>query len=313
MKAVQIDGYGGIDQIQVKDDLSQPAPSAGEVEVEVYAASINPIDWKVREGYLKDYVPLNFPMTVGGDFSGVVKSVGEGVTQFSVGDEVFGQGGVLNGGSGSFAQYLIAPLKKIVIKPGNVDHEQAAALPLVGIAALQGIEDHIDIAPGAKILIHGGAGGIGSLAVQIAKYHGAYVIATASTKDKEFVAGLGADQVVDYKTEKFEEMVKDLDAIFDTAGGEAIAKSYQVLKKGGILVSMTGEADPQIAQEHGVSVINENVDSNPERLARLVKLVEEGNLRVQVDKVFDLSDAKAAFEHQEQGHPRGKVVLKVKS
>ncbi len=308
MKAVQINKYGGVDVLKVVDNLPEPTVGPGQVAVEVKAASINPFDWKVREGYAKDYMPLTFPVIMGGDFSGVVTDAGD--TTYKVGDEVYGQAASFGGGSGAFAENAAAAVNKIAYKPKNINFEEAASLPLAGQSALQALRDDIKLQSGQKILIHGGAGGIGSMAVQIAKAMGAYVIATASTDDIEHVKSLGADEVIDYKAEDFTKKVSDLDAVFDTAG-ESVNKSLEVVKKGGVVASMTGIPDPQLAKKLGVEAIAINTDGNTEKLEALKKLVEEGKLKPQVDKVFNLDDVKEAFTYQETGHPKGKVVLKV--
>ena len=312
MKAVQINSYGGNDVLEINENASKPSPAKGQVLVEVYATSINPIDWKVRAGYLKEMVPLQFPATLGGDFSGAVFEVGEGVINFKVGDEVYGQGGILNGGSGSFAEFVAANTLKILVKPKSLDFAQAAALPLTGISALQALEDHIHLTKGQKILIHGGAGGIGTFAIQLAKSQGAYVVTTVSADEKDYAKSLGANEVIDYKNEAFEDKLADFDAVFDTVGGETTDRSFKVLKRGGIIVSMVGQPNTDFAQKYGVTAIGQNTDANPERLNRLAELVNSGKIKAHIDKVFPLEQAKEAFRHLEEGHPRGKVVLKIK-
>mgnify|MGYP001566084636 FL=1 len=312
MKAVQINSYGGNDVLEINENAPKPSPAKSQVLAEVYATSINPIDWKVRAGYLKEMVPLQFPATLGGDFAGVICEVGEGVGNFKVGDEVYGQGGILNGGSGSFAEFVAANVGKVAVKPKSADFIEAGALPLAGVSALQALEDHIHLAKGQKILIHGGAGGIGHFAVQLAKSQGAYVATTVSTRDMEFTKSLGADEVIDYESEAFDEKLTDFDAVFDTVGGETTDKSFKVLKKGGIIVSMVGQPNEELAQKYGVSALGQNTDANPERLARLSKLVEDGKIKVYIDKVFPPEQAKEAFGHLEEGRHQGKVVLKIR-
>src|SRR3989344_5597445 len=185
MKAVQIKGYGGTEVVEVNTDASEPSPKEGQVLVKVHAASINPFDSKIRSGIYKDSIPLNLPYTPGGDFSGVILSLGEGVSEFKVGDEVFGSAQVASGGSGAFAQISAANVKNSALKPKSIDHIQAASLPLVGSSAVQALEEHIKLQKGQKILIHGGAGGIGSIAIQLAKHIGAYVATTVNIDDKE--------------------------------------------------------------------------------------------------------------------------------
>lgn len=318
--------------MEVVDDIAKASASSGQVLVEVYAASINPFDWKVREGYVKDFIKLQFPATVGGDFAGVVVDLGENVSGIEVGDEVYGQAPVFAGGTGAFAEFLAASVGKIAKKPKKINFIEAASLPLVGISALQALETHIKLKNGPssassfakatddkkasegkqKILIHGGAGGIGSIAVQLAKALGAYVVTTVSGDDKEYVEGLGADEVIDYGTEAFEETLSNFDAVFDMVGGETSDKSFKVLKKGGILVSMAGQPSEDLAKKYGIVAIGQNTEGNTERLNRLAELVDEGKIKPQVDKVFSLDRVKDAFKHLEKGHPRGKVVLKIK-
>lgn len=311
MKAVQYNSYGDPQVLEVIENAPKPSVQKGHVLIQVKAVSINPIDWKVRAGYLQKMVPLQFPVTIGGDFAGVVSEVGEDVTEYKIGDEVYGQGGVLNGGSGSFAEFVVAQTDKITPKPSNADFLQAASLPLAGISALQAVEDEIDIKEGQKILIHGGAGGIGSIAIQIAKAKGAYVATTVSTKDIDFAKSLGADEVIDYKTQQFETLLKDFDAVFDTAGGDTVTKSFQVLKPGGILVSMNGMPDEGLSEQYKVKAIGQKTDATPDRLKRLTHLVENGKVKPEIDKIFPLLEAKDAFVYQEKSHPKGKVVLSV--
>ncbi len=312
MKAVQISSYGGVDVLEVNENVPKPSFSEGQVLVEVYGASINPFDWKVREGYVKEYIQLQFPATLGGDFSGVIVDLGEGVSDFAIGDKIYGQAPVFGEGSGAFAEILAASVDKITKKPNKADFLEAAALPLVGVSALQALETHIKLKGEQKILIHGGAGGIGHIAIQLAKAIEAYVATTVSNDDKDFVKGLGADEIVDYKTQAFEEILSDFDAVFDTVGGDTTDKSFKVLKKGGVIVSMVGAPNAELAQKYGVSIIGQNTEGNTERLKRLSELVDSRKIKVHIDKVFPLENAKEAFEHLEKNHPRGKIVLKIK-
>lgn len=311
MKAVQINAYGGVDVLEVNENAPQPTLKNGQVLVEVYAAGINPFDWKVRKGYMKEMMPLTFPTTLGGDFSGKVIQIGEGISEFKVDDEIYGSALVFNGGSGSFAEFAAVNSKNSTYKPKNVNFEEAAALPLVGASAIQALEEHIKLQNNQKILIHGGAGGIGHIAVQLAKHVGAYVATTVSTDDTEFVKQLGADEVIDYKSQNFEGILKDFDAVFDTVGEETTDKSFQVLKQGGVIVSMLGQPNPELAKQHGVTAIGQGTDTNAQRLVRVGEYVESGNIKVNVDRVFPIDQAKAAMRHLEENHPRGKVVLKI--
>jgi len=309
MKTIQFNAYGGPEVLEFHED-AQPTLKPGQVLVENKSASINAIDWKVRAGYLQKFMPITFPATIGGDFAGVVVEVEKSVTGFKVGDEVYGQAIVLNGGSGTMAESVAANAANTALKPKNTNFEEAGALPLAGVSAVQAVEEHIKLQKGQKILIHGGAGGIGHMAIQYAKSLGAYVAATAGTKDVSFVKSLGADEVIDYKTQKFEEVIKDFDAVFDTVGGDTLAKSYSVLKKGGILVSM-GQINAETAKKFGVDAFGQMTVTDTTHLNRLTELVESGVIKVHIDKTFPLLETKDAFTYQETGHPQGKVVVTI--
>ncbi len=309
MKAAQINQYGGPEVIAVTD-TDMPVSKDAQVLVKVQAAAINPFDWKIRAGYMKDAIPLSLPVTLGADFSGVVSEVAEGVTDFKAGDEVYGSAIILNGGSGALAEHAAVNTKSIARKPATVSFEQAAALVLVGVSAVQAL-DQLNLAPGKKVLIHGGAGGIGSAAIQYAKSLGAYVAATARGEDKDFVIQLGADEVIDYENQKFEDAVNDYDAVFDTVGGETYARSFKVLAKGGIIISMLEQPSEQLMSEYGVTALPMSTDVNTGSLNRLAELVAEGTIKPQVDKVFPLEQTADAFTYLETGHPKGKVVVKI--
>ena len=311
MKAAQIKGYGGSDAIEMVADAPKPSVEAGKVLVEVHAASLNRIDVITRAGYMHEMMSLSFPVTLGGDFAGVVSEVGEGVTDVKVGDEVYGQAGGLMGGSGSLAEFTATQAGKVAKKPASIDMTQAASLPLVGASAIQGIEEHINVQESQKVLIHGGAGGIGSLAIQIAKLHGAYVATTVSTEDMEVAKELGADEVIDYKTQDFTSIVKDYDAVFVTAQ-PTLNDSLKVLKKGGILVSMVGPIEESMVKEYDVTVIPQMTQVSTAQLARLAELVDNGSVKPVIDKTFTLDEVKDAFAYFEQQHPKGKVVITVK-
>lgn len=308
MKAIQIQSYGGPEVLEVRD-VPEPTPKEGQILVDVRAAGLNPFDAKIRSGAYAKMMPLTFPVTMGGDFAGVVKAVGVGVSDFTIGDEVFGTAIVLSGGSGAYAQGATANVANTSLKPAKSSFEEAAALPVAGCSVVQAIEEHMHLAPKQKILIHGGAGGIGHMAIQLAKSIGAYVATTVSSGDAAFVKSLGADEVIDYKTQKFEELLKEYDAVYDTVGGETTTKSFQVLKKGGILVSMLGAPDESLAGKYSVTAIGQNTQNNVAHLTRLAQLVDAGTITVHIDKVFSMEQAKEAFTYLESGHPRGKVVL----
>jgi len=312
MKAAQIRKYGSSEVVEINNNAPVPSISQGQILVEVYAAGVNPVDWKIREGYMQEMVPLKFPATLGGDFSGVVIETGAGVSEFKKGDEVYGQASALRGGSGSFAEFVSTDTKVVSRKPKKVDHLKAAALPLVGVSAWQALVEHIGLSKGKKILIHGGAGGIGTMAIQLAKYLGAYVSTTVNAKDMEYARELGADEAIDYKDQYFEKMLHGYDAVFDTVGGETYERSFAVLKKGGIIVSMLEQPRPDLMKKYGVNAIAQFTQVNNERLSRVAELADKNILKAQVEKTFPLEKAREALEYLQTGHPRGKVVLKIK-
>jgi alcohol dehydrogenase len=313
MKAAQMKGYGSSDEvIEINENVPAPNdPSAGKVLVKIKAAGINPIDWKIREGYMQQMVPLQFPSPLGMDFSGIIEKVGQGVAEFRQGDEVYGQASILSGGSGAFAEMAQANADAIAHKPKSLSPQEAAGLPLVGVSAWQALVETIGLQKNQKILIHGGAGGIGSVAIQIAKHLGSYVATTVSTNDKQFAKELGAHEIIDYKTQTFEELIRDYDAAFDTIGGETYSRSFKVLKRGGIIVSMLEQPNQELMKQFGVKAIFQFTQVNRDRLTKLAQWVDENNIRVNVDKTFPLEEAGKALDYQRDVHPRGKVVLAI--
>jgi alcohol dehydrogenase len=317
MKSAQIKRYGGSDVIEINQTTSTPNLAAGDVLVEIKAAGINPIDWKIREGYMQEMIPIQFPSTLGMDFSGVIKQVDEGVTSsdFKQGDEVYGQAGVTNGGSGAFAELALANVEHIAYKPKRLNHLEAAALPLVGVSAWQALVENIGLSKDKKILIHGGAGGIGSISIQLAKKLGAYIATTVDANDKQFVEKLGADEVIDYKAQAFEDLIHNYDAAYDTVGGETYTKSFRVLKKGGIIVSMLEQPNTELMQQFDVKAIFQFTQVNKERLRKLAEFVDEqnNNIDIHIDKTFPLDEAGKALDYQKDVHPRGKIVLVIEN
>jgi alcohol dehydrogenase len=310
MKSAQITRYGNTSEVIEIRQTSTPDFSTGKVLVQVKAAGINPIDWKIREGYMQQMIHLQFPSTLGMDFSGIIKQVGEDISSdFSQGDEVYGQAGVPSGGSGAFSEMALASATSIAHKPKTLDHSEAAALPLVGVSAWQALVEHIGLSKGQKILIHGGAGGIGSIAIQLAKNLGAVVATTVSTEDKQFVHELGANEVIDYKTQTFEDVVRDYDAVFDTVGGETYTRSFRVLKKDGIIVSMLEQQNLELMKQFGVKAISQFTQVNKERLAKLAEWVDQNKVNIHIEKTFSLDEAAKALDYLRDIHPRGKIVL----
>jgi NADPH:quinone reductase-like Zn-dependent oxidoreductase len=308
MKAVRIHQYGGPEVLKY-EDASKPQAGPGEVLIRVHAASVNPVDWKIRAGYLQQMLKYELPLIPGWDVSGVVDSVGAGATRFQPGDEVYSRPDMMR--DGTYAEYVAVKEREVARKPKSIDHATAAAIPLAALTAWQALYDAAKISAGQKLLIHGAAGGVGTFALQLAKLKGAYVIATASKKNHDFLRSLGADECVDYNTTKFEDVVHDVDAVLDTITGETMERSWQVLKKGGILVSILEPPKPEKAAAHGCRCHHTFVQANADELGELAKLVDTGKLKVVIERIYPLPEARAAQESNATGHTRGKIVLRV--
>jgi len=307
MHAVRFHDYGP-PSVLVVETVVRPEPKEGEVLLRVRAAGVNAIDWKFRAGYLKDFMPLELPHILGFDVAGTVEAVGAGVSDFAPGDEVFGRG------AGTYAEYAVAPVASLARKPANLSFDEAATLAVGGITAWVGLFDTASLEAGQRLLVQGGAGGVGGLAVQLARWKGAPVIATTSTGNVDYVRSLGADEVIDYTTTTFEDAVDDVDVVLDTVGGKVTDRSWKVLKPGGILVVVAGMPEPEKAAAHGVrtSGVQSPQASRPV-LQELATLIEAGSLVAQVGQVFPLSDAAAAHAVAETGHGRGRIVLRIGS
>jgi alcohol dehydrogenase len=310
MKAVQLPTYGDSSVLQVAD-VSDPVVKPGQILVKNHAASVNPFDIKIASGMYKDNIPLELPVIPGGDYAGVVTQVGEGVTDFAVGDEVYGSANILSGGSGAFAETVATQVKNSAKKPKKASFEEAAALVLTGVSAIQALEEHMKLQSGQKILIHGGAGGIGTAAIQVAKAIGAHVATTVSTDDMDFVKQVGADEVIDYKSEKFEDKLSDFDAVYVTVPGDTADRSFQVLKQNGVMVSMVGQPNEELAKQKNITAIGQSTHVRTENLNRLSELIDTGKLKAQIDKSLPLDQIKEAYDIVANIHPRGKVVLKI--
>ncbi|OGZ67296.1 MAG: hypothetical protein A3D34_00835 [Candidatus Staskawiczbacteria bacterium RIFCSPHIGHO2_02_FULL_33_16] len=313
MKVAQINNYGHSGVIEITD-VGKPKIEKGKVLVKVYASSINPFDTVMREGYVKTMMSnIPFPIILGGDIAGVAAEIGEGVENFSVGNKVYGQALVLAGGSGAFAEFALVLPEHISLAPKNLDFNQSAAIVLTGVSAVQGIIEHINLKTNQKILIHGGAGGIGTIAIQIAKSIGALVVTTATGQGIEYVKKLGADQVIDYKNSSFDEIVSDCDAVFDTVGADVYSKSFKVLKRGGIIVSMIAPKDEKLAEQFGVLAITQSTKVTAKNLEILTDFIENKNIKVHIDKVYLLDRIREAFDEKEKGDVLGKIVLEIQS
>lgn len=310
MKAAQISQYGDSSVVQITT-IDIPAPGEGQVLVEVHASSLNPFDTTIRSGYMKDMIPLQFPVTLGGDIAGVVAKVGEGVTNFAVGDAVYGQANVVAGNSGGFAEYAVTSAGQVAVAPHGLEFTDAASLPLVGVSALQALQEHINLQPGQKIFIHGGAGGIGTIAIQVAKHIGAHVATTATGEGIELVKSLGADDVIDYKMHNYADVLKEYDAVFDTVGDDFDA-TFAILKPGGVAVSMIASANEAAAKELGITAMTQSTHVTTAVLDTLRQLVEAGVIVAQVDQIFSLDAIKEAFDARETGTVRGKIAIEIK-
>lgn len=304
MKAIVINEYGNEDVLNYVN-VDRPEPKADEVLVKVQVAGVNPIDWKIRNG-AGERLGLKLPITLGGEIAGTIERIGDDVRGFKEGDAVYG---IIP--SGGFAEYAIAKMGNIVAKPQSLDFENAAAIPLGALTAWQAIFDLAQLSSGQRILITGASGGVGSLAVQLAKAKSAYVIGTASGRNEEFVRDLGADEFVDYTKQNFEEVVTDVDVVFDAVGGDTFGRAFQTLKKGGFLVTSVEFPSEERAQEFGVKAARVYCKPNAEQLAAISALVDEGRLKAHVSTVLPLVEVKKAFQLSESGRTRGKIVLQI--
>jgi NADPH:quinone reductase-like Zn-dependent oxidoreductase len=308
MKAVRIHAYGGPD-VLAYEDAPKPEPAEDEVLIRVHAAAVNPVDWKIREGMLKDMLPHKLPLILGWDVSGVVEAAGSSVGQFRAGDEVYSRPEIAR--DGAYAEYIVVKASEVALKPKSIDHVQGAAVPLAALTAWQSLFDAAGLSAGQTVLIHAAAGGVGSFAVQLAKVRGARVIGTASAGNRDFLDELGVDQVIDYRTTRFEEVVGDVDVVFDTLGGETQERSWLVLRKGGVLVSIVKPPNAEKAEAHGVSGAFVFIQPSADQLTEIAALIDAGKLKSMVDKVLPLAEARRAQELSQAGHARGKIVLAV--
>jgi NADPH:quinone reductase-like Zn-dependent oxidoreductase len=306
MKAMRTNKFGGPEVLQL-EDIPTPEPKNGEILIEVRAAGVNPVDFKMRAGTFKK-AKIQLPTTLGRDAAGVVKKIGAGVDSVRVGDEVYAYLGAYNGG---YAQYAIAKTNEVAPKPKSLDFVKAAAVPLAATTAWQGLFDQGGLKAGQTVLIHGASGGVGLFAIQFAKAKGATVIATAGTDHIDLLRQMGADQVIDYKKEKFEDKVKDLDLVLDLIGGETLERSWQTLKKGGTLVSTLEAPSPEEAAKYGVTGKTFMAQPKSEQLAEFGRLIDAGTVKVLVSKTFPLEQVGAAHEELEKHHTSGKIVLLV--
>jgi alcohol dehydrogenase len=330
MRAAFIRHYGSNDAIEVSD---QPTPVVGarDVLIRVRAASVNPVDYKIRDGQLKTILPLKFPLVLGCDCSGVVETCGAEVKSFKPGDAVYVR--LEKDRIGAFADYAVAHEGCVALKPSNLDFAQAASIPLAGLTSWQALIDVGHLQAGQKVLIHAGSGGVGTLAIQMAKHLGAFVATTCSTRNAALVKSLGADVVIDYKTQHFDALLSDYDLVFDTLGGETQQRSFSVLKRGGTLVTIAGiptaefgrawgvnpivrmvmgfknRASTKLAKERGVNFKYLFMHPSGEQLRDIARLIETGKIKPVIDKTFDLDHVRDALNYSESGRAVGKVII----
>lgn len=301
MQAVQIHAYGDVDQIKI-ERVARPELQAGQVLVRLKAAGVNPVDWKLRAGYYKQFMPLNFPWIPGAEGAGIVEVVAPDVRGIKKGDAVYGPIG------NSYAEYAVVAATDVVTKPTHLSFEQAAAVTHGALTAWQAVIEEAEVQAGQRVLIHGGAGGVGLYAIQLAHWKGAHVIATTSSANSEFVKSLGASQVIDYQTTKFEQVVKDVDAVIDTVGGDVIERSLQVIRPGGIFVTVAGMVNPEMGQPHGIRATSAR-RGDVAKLKQISDLLESKKIAPVVGKRFPLAQARQAQELSQTGHGRGRIIL----
>jgi NADPH:quinone reductase-like Zn-dependent oxidoreductase len=308
MKAVRIHEYGDASVLRF-EEAPRPVCAADDVLIRVIGTSVNPVDWKVRRGYLKEMIPHAMPIIPGWDVSGIVAEVGTKVSRFKVGDAVYSRPDITR--EGTYAEWIAVRESEVAFKPRTVSHIEAAVLPLAGITAWEGLVNVGKVGPGQRVLVHAAAGGVGSLAVQIAKAHGAHVIGTASGANRALVESLGVDEFVDYRTTALRDAVRDVDLVLDTMGGETQAASWAVMAPGGLLVSMVSDPAKAVAEWPNLRGAFIFIGPDVPVLERLAALVDEGKIRPVIGAEFALHDIRKAHLLSEEGHVRGKIALYV--
>lgn len=308
MKAVVLHKYGGLEALEF-GGAPRPQPKDDEVLIRILAASVNPVDVAIRSGKYAQYFHTTLPLIPGMDAAGVIEKTGSKISAFKTGDPVYAFFTLR--GEGGYAEFAVAKESEVARKPASINYEEAAAVPAVGSTAWQALVDAAHLQAGQTVLIHGGSGGVGHIAIQIAKARGARVIATASTANQAFLKKLGADQAIDYTKTKFEDVVKDADVVLDTVGGDTLTRSYGVVKKGGIIVTIADEPDEKALAAHGIRGRSISAAPKSETFAELTRLIEAGKLKPVVAKVFPLSEVAKAQEQIATRHTTGKIVLRV--
>lgn len=333
MKAFVLNGYGGPEKTELRE-VPRPRPQRGEVLVRVHAAGLNPVDFKTREGKLRVIRRYPLPAIMGNELAGVVEEIGEGVTLFAPGERVFAR--MAKDGMGAFAEYATVPENLLAKVPASLDLGAAAGVPLAGLTALQALRDELHLGKDSRVFIPGGAGGVGTIAIQLAKWLGAEVTTTASPRGRALVERLGADKVVDYTTQKIEDHVRDMDGAFDLIGGDTLKATFGTVKRGGTVVSIAGMPEPQTAfkdlergpalavvfwlasywlraeaRRHGVSYRYLFMHPSGTELAELAQLIELKKLEPVVDRVFSFDEIADAMAYLESGRAKGKVVVRM--
>lgn len=307
MHAIRIHKFGGPEVL--KDDvLEVPRPEGDEVLVRIEAASVNPVDYKIREGKFAKAPDDALPITLGRDLSGVVEKPGPNARDVAAGQPVFA---LLGYDRGAYAQHVVLKKGEWALKPQNISHIEAAAVPLAALTAWQGLIDYGGLRAGQRVLIHGGAGGVGHFAIQIAKAKGAWVVTTCAAEDFDFVRDLGVDEAVDYKSEKFEDRLSDIDLVYDLIAGDTQERSFQVLKQGGALISTLQEPDKAKALHKSIKIAHYMAKPDAAELKEIAGLIEAGRIRPHVQEIYPLADAARAEQALASGHVRGKIVLSV--
>ena len=308
MKAIRIHAFGGPEVLQL-DDIAIPQPAEGELLVRIHAASVNPVDYKIRRGTVPWVSREMLPMTLGRDLSGTVESAGAEVDAFSDGDALYAMLGSID--RGSYAEYVLVKPNEAAPKPARLSHIEAAAVPLAALTAWQGLFDHGHLETGQTVLIHGGSGGVGHFAIQFAKIKGATVLTTVSGQNLHFVTELGVDRAIDYQSQRFEEIARDVDLVLDLVAGETQERSWSVLRPGGVLVSALGEPSRERAMQHKARAVGYRAQPNAGQLAEIGRLIDQGKVRPVVMATYPLAEVRQAHERLERGHVRGKIVLVV--
>ncbi len=303
MKAIRIHEFGGPDVLKY-EDVPEPQPGPGEIRIRVIAAGVNPMDWKVRRGVMK----LPLPMTMGLDVAGVVDAIGPEVDAFQSGERIFAKASMEHGG---YAEYTVTSVSQAALMPDSIGFVEAAAVPTAGLTAWQSLFDIAGLEKGQSILIHGAAGGVGSFAVQFAKWKGAHVIGTASAGNAQFLKNIGADEVIDYKTQRFEDVVHNVDVVLDTIGEDTFERSWGVLRPGGFLVTTVANVPEGAAEAHGVRAKHIVSQADGRELAQIAAIIDERQIKPIVTTVLPLAEARKAQEMSESRHTRGKIVLRV--